>query len=248
MDLICSFCHFLSAENTPRNMPETRKPFFPNRNHKKSSFWVFSGKVLWWRSEFQLAKLLFWSRNQLWKQWGTLWPNESFGRNTRMRKYWTLRRITLHFLYGSKLNRLSSGILGQALKHTNRKERNSPRGIHGLIPQCIISRDFSWRQGKVADSAALVALFEMRLFQKSIRNLVSYIWSKVTKKSPSRLGKLISFTEILKSWKLRKMFFEIHSQRNYRKFFFLVSCIVPKKRKVASYRRNNNSFVSLKMG
>ena len=55
----------------------------------------------------------------------------------------TLRRITLHFLCSSKLSRLSSGILGQALEHTNRKERNSPRGIQGLIPQCIISRDFS---------------------------------------------------------------------------------------------------------
>ena len=55
----------------------------------------------------------------------------------------TLRRITLHFLCSSKLSRLSSGILGQALKHANRKERNSPRGIQGQIPQCIISRDFS---------------------------------------------------------------------------------------------------------
>ena len=55
----------------------------------------------------------------------------------------TIRRITLHFLCSSKLSRLSSGILGQALKHTNRKERNSPRGFQGLIPQCIISRDFS---------------------------------------------------------------------------------------------------------
>ena len=31
-------------------------------------------------------------------------------------------------------------------------------------------------------------------------------------------------------------------------FLFSVSCIVPKKRKVASYRRNNNLCVSLKMG
>ena len=40
---------------------------------------------------------------------------------------------------------------------------------------------------------------EMMYFQQSIRNFISSTWLKVTKRSPVRLGKLISFTENLKN-------------------------------------------------
>ena len=75
-DLISSF--LLVQKMTSRHTPETWKPLFARQESQKIQFFsFFSSKVLWWRNEFQLAKLLFSSRNQLSKQRGTLWPNES---------------------------------------------------------------------------------------------------------------------------------------------------------------------------
>ena len=62
------FAIFSVPKITSRNTPETRKPFFPEQESQKFQLLEFSGKFLWWRSEFQLAKLLFSSRNELWKQ------------------------------------------------------------------------------------------------------------------------------------------------------------------------------------
>ena len=59
------FAIFSVPKVTSRTTPETRKPLVPHQESQKIIFLFFSGKVLWWRSELQLAKLLLSSRNQL---------------------------------------------------------------------------------------------------------------------------------------------------------------------------------------
>ena len=87
----------------------------------------------------------------------------------------------------------------------------------------------------------------MKYFTISIRKLISSIWSKVTKRSPSRLGKLISFIESLKLKFSKNVFPKIVLEKCYRKIsLYSVSRIVPKK--VACFCRNNKSGAALKNG
>ena len=117
-------------KNTPRNTHRTRKPFFPKLK-KQNPFWkinlssIFFGKISYCWKRFQIAKLLFSSRNQLWKRGGILWPNE-------------------------------------------RKDAQSREKA------------------------------EKRYFPQSLRKLISSTESKSNTRSPSRLGKHVSFTENLK--------------------------------------------------
>ena len=84
---------------------------------------------------------------------------------------------------------------------------------------------------------------EMMYLQQSIRkNFISSTWLKVRKRSPVRLGKLIFFTKKPQKLKIAKIYFsKIVFEKNEK--FHSVSRIVPKIRKLATYRRNTKRKV-----
>ena len=130
--LVSNFYQFLCVINYSEVTPETRKHFF--KGDHKSPFFSFFGKFLWWRKTFQLAKLLFSSWNQLWKQGVPFDQMKVSESREKLKKIWkevlsTINKKTHQFQMFKSNKEVTLRTRGNYFLYRKRQKRDNVKNV-----------------------------------------------------------------------------------------------------------------------